>query len=240
MATSELKEYIAGDTTLEAFIARPAAGQGPHPAVLIAHDWSGRRAFACEKAEYFAERGFVGIAIDFYGKGIFGADGDVERNSSLMTPLVEDRQLIRDRAQAALQMAKALDGVDDGRVAAIGFCFGGMCVLELARSGAQFNGAISVHGLLGQGDGVKTETVSSSVLCLHGNDDPMVPPEQVSAFQQEMSDSGADWQMHIYGGTMHAFTNPAANNPDFGTVYNQCAEARAMASIDRFLEEVLA
>ena len=108
MASTELKEYTAGDTILEAFIARPADSSAPRPAILIAHDWSGRRAFACDKAEYFAQRGFVGIAMDFYGKGVFGADGDVERNSALMTPLVENRQLIRDRAQAALQMAQAL------------------------------------------------------------------------------------------------------------------------------------
>jgi dienelactone hydrolase len=118
----------------------------------------------------------------------------------------------------------------------MGYCFGGMCVLELARAGADVGGVISIHGIFSPGD-VANEAISAKVLCLHGHDDPMVPPEQVLAFEQEMSSAGADWQMHTYGGTMHAFTNPGANNPGFGALYNPDADRRASRSIENFLSE---
>ena len=121
----------------------------------------------------------------------------------------------------------------------MGYCFGGMCVLELARSGADVLGVVSIHGIFAPGD-VPNEEIRARVLCLHGHDDPMVPPEQVLAFQQEMSEAGADWQVHSYGGTMHAFTNPKANDPDFGAVYNADAERRAYRSLENFLAEIFA
>ena len=112
-----------------------------------------------------------------------------------------------------------------------------MCVLELARSGAELLGVVSIHGIFTPGD-EPNESIKAKVLCLHGHDDPMVPPEQVLAFETEMNDAGVDWQMHAYGGTLHAFTNPAANNPDFGTVYNEVAQKRAYQSLSNFLEEI--
>jgi dienelactone hydrolase len=137
---------------------------------------------------------------------------------------------------AALTTVRGLDVVDASKVSAMGYCFGGMCVLELARAGADVGGVISIHGIFSPGD-VANEAVSAKVLCLHGHDDPMVPPEQVLAFEQEMSSASADWQMHTYGGTMHAFTNPGANNPGFGALYNPDADRRASRSIENFLSE---
>ena len=122
-------------------------------------------------------------------------------------------------------------------VAAVGYCFGGMTVLELARSGADMLGVISVHGLLGAGN-APNSAIKARVLCLHGHDDPMGPPAQVLDFETEMSTADADWQMHVYGGTQHAFTNPAANDQQLGTVYNMRAHSRAHRSIADFLAEV--
>jgi dienelactone hydrolase len=154
-----------------------------------------------------------------------------------MNPYASDRILLRQRINAALRAVRAFSQVDAARIAAMGYCFGGMCVLELARSGADVAGVISIHGIFAPGNAAN-EKISAKVLCLHGHDDPMVPPEQVLAFEKEMTDAGVDWQMHVYGGTQHAFTNPAANNPDFGTVYKEVAEKRAYQSVANFLDEL--
>lgn len=229
-------DYQDGDTQLEGYLAYIEA-DSPRPAVLIAHDWSGRREFACKAAERVAVMGYAGFALDMYGKGIVGRDGDTEGNAALMSPFVSDRTLLRRRINAALHAVRGLSQVDATRIAAMGYCFGGMCVLELARSGANIKSVISIHGLFMPGN-VPNEQVTAKVLCLHGHDDPMAPPEQLSAFEKEMTEGGVDWQIHIYGGTMHAFTNPAANNPSFGTVYNEVAAKRAYQSIANFLAEL--
>ena len=229
-------DYKDGGTLLEGYVAYDDSIKGPRPAVLVAHDWSGRRDYATSKADEVARMGYVGFALDMYGKGVFGSDGDVELNSSLMGPLAADRAKLRTRMMAALTTVRSLDVVDASKVSAMGYCFGGMCVLELARAGADVGGVISIHGIFSPGD-VANEAISAKVLCLHGHDDPMVPPEQVLAFEQEMSIASADWQMHTYGGTMHAFTNPGANNPGFGALYNPDADRRASRSIENFLSE---
>lgn len=233
---TETIDYQDGHTTLEGFVAYSESSI-PKPAVLIAHDWSGRRAFACQAAERVAAMGYIGFALDMYGKGIVGADGDVVGNSALMTPLAADRALLRQRINAALHTVRELPIVDATKIAAMGYCFGGMCALELARSGADVRGVVSIHGIFAPGN-VANKKITAKVLCLHGHDDPMVPPEQVLAFETEMTDAGVDWQVHIYGGTMHAFTNPVANNPGFGTVYKEAAANRAYQSIANFLDEI--
>ncbi|MDP3198017.1 dienelactone hydrolase family protein [Tabrizicola sp.] len=229
-------DYQDGDTQLEGYLAYHETGK-PKPAVLVSHDWSGRRELACQGAERIADMGYVGFALDMYGKGIFGADGDAEKNGALMAPFAQDRALLRRRINAALHAVRQLPQVDATRIAAMGYCFGGMCVLELARSGADVKGVISIHGIFAPGNAAN-EAITAQVLCLHGHDDPMVPPEQVLAFETEMTQASVDWQVHVYGGTMHAFTNPKANNPSFGTVYKEVAANRAYRSIADFLGEV--
>lgn len=231
-------DYNDGDTLLEGYVAYEESDT-QKPLVLVAHDWTGRREFACKAAERVAGLGYVGFALDMYGKGIFGTDGDTAGNSALMGPYAADRALLRRRIRAALVAGRNVPQVKAAQVAAMGYCFGGMCVLELARSGADVLGVVSIHGIFAPGD-VPSEEIRARVLCLHGYDDPMVPPEQVLAFQQEMSEAGTDWQVHSYGGTMHAFTNPKANDPGFGAVYNADAERRAYLSLENFLAEIFA
>ena len=235
MITQHL-DYSDGSETLEAYIAYEETDT-QKPLVLVAHDWSGRRDFACKAAERIASMGYVGFALDMYGKGIFGTDGDTDLNSSLMNPLASDRNLLRKRVGAAFVAGRNIPQVDAAKVAAMGYCFGGMCVLELARSGADILGVISIHGIFSPGE-VTNEEIKAKVLCLHGHDDPMVPPEQVLAFESEMNQAGVDWQVHVYGNTMHAFTNPAANNPDFGAMYKEAAEKRTYQALANFLEEI--
>jgi dienelactone hydrolase len=234
---TETIEYSDGDTVLEGYAVWDDSVAGTRPAVLVSHDWSGRRAHATGKADEMAALGYVGFALDMYGKDVFGADGDVELNSSLMNPLAGDRIALRSRIAAAVVAVKAIEVVDTSRIGAMGYCFGGMCVLELARAGSDVLGVISVHGIFSPGD-APNERITTKVLCLHGQDDPMVPPEQVLALGQELSAAGADWQIHAYGGTVHAFTNPDANNPAFGTVFSSVANSRATQSIMNFWSEL--
>lgn len=229
-------DYQDGDTALEAYVAFEETEQ-QKPLVLVAHDWTGRRELACKAAEEVASHGYIGFALDVYGKGVFGKDGDTEGNSALMAPFASDRALLRSRMKAALVAARNIPQADASRVAAMGYCFGGMSVLELARSGADVLGVVSIHGILAAGD-TPNEAIKASVLCLHGHDDPMAPPDQVLDFETEMTKAGADWQLHAYGGTMHAFTNPGANDPDFGTVYNEVSARRAYQSLYNFLAEL--
>jgi len=206
------------------------------PAVLIAHDWTGLNDFAQLKAERLARLGYVGVALDMYGEGRIGETK--EEKMALMSPLMEDRRIIAERMQAGLNAAKNLPMVDPQKTAAIGFCFGGLCALDLARSGADVSATVSFHGLLGAPQAVSKTTIRSKILVLHGYDDPMVPPEQVNQFAEEMINAKADWQIHIYGNTMHAFTNPVANDPDFGTVYNGLADKRSWETMVGFLKEI--
>ena len=157
---------------------------------------------------------------------------------ALMQPLANDRRLVRTRIRAAFDAVIAMPEVDSSRVAAIGFCFGGLCVLDLARSGAPVKGVVSFHGLLNKPTDLNEHPISSKVLVLHGYEDPMVKSEQVSAFCQEMTEAGVDWQVHTYGHTKHAFTNPLANDAKLGLAYNEVAAHRSWTAMANFLKEV--
>lgn len=230
--------YLDGDVLLEAYFAFDDAITERRPAVLISHAWGGRDDFVAEKANKLAELGYVGFALDMYGKGVRG--NSPEQNSKLMQPFMADRGLLQKRIKAALYAVRLLPWVDDSKIAAMGFCFGGLCVLDLARTGADLKGVVSFHGLLGAPDNLETNAIQAKVLALHGHDDPMGPVEQVLAFEQEMTNAGADWQLHTYGHTMHAFTNPKANDPAFGTVYQANADKRSWLAMKNFLAEVFA
>lgn len=230
--------YLDGDVALEGFFAYDDAIDGRRPAVLISHAWGGRDAFVEDKAKKLAELGYLAFALDMYGKGVLGSGP--EENAKLMQPFMEDRAKLQRRINAALYAVRLMPWVDDSKIAAIGFCFGGLCVLDLARSGADIAGVVSFHGLFVPPDNIAKPDIKAKVLALHGNDDPMVPVEQVIALQQEMTEAGADWQLHVYGNTMHAFTNPIANDPDFGTVYQPLADQRSWLAMQNFLTEIFA
>ena len=230
--------YLDGEVVLEAFFAFDDALSGRRPAVLINHAWAGRDDFVAEKARKLAALGYVGFAVDMYGKGVLGSSA--EENAQLMQPLMDDRLMLQKRMQAALYAVKLLPWVDDKKIAAIGFCFGGLCALDLARTGADLKGVVSFHGLLGAPGNTQGVAVKAKILALHGFDDPLVPAQQRLAFEQEMTAAGADWQLHSYGHTRHAFTNPVANNPDFGTVYQPDADRRSWLAMQNFLTEIFA
>ena len=230
--------YLDGDVLLEGFFAFDDSIVGRRPTVLINHTWAGRDDFVAEKAKKLAALGYVGFAVDMYGKGVLGSCP--EENAKLMQPLMDNRQMLQKRMHAALYAVKLLPWVDDNKTAAMGFCFGGLCSLDLARAGADLKGVVSFHGLLGAPVNIQGNAIKAKILAFHGHDDPMVPVEQVLAFEREMTEAGADWQLHTFGNTMHAFTNPAANNPDFGTVYQPDADKRSWIAMENFLTEIFA
>jgi dienelactone hydrolase len=228
--------YLDGDTVLEAFFAFDDAVLGRRPAVLIHHTWSGRDEFVAEKARQLAALGYLGFAVDMYGKGVLGTSP--EENAQLMQPFMDDRNRLQTRVKAAFSAVRLLPWVDDTRIAAIGFCFGGLCALDLARAGVAIKGSVSFHGLLNAPETGGGMAIKAKVLALHGHDDPMGTPEQVMAFEQEMTEAGVDWQVHSYGQTMHAFTNPLANQPAFGMLYQPVADRRSWQAMQSFLTEI--
>lgn len=235
MSNATLIEYRDGDTLLEGYFAGGSSA-AKKPAVIVVHDWSGKNEFAIQKAEKMTALGYAGFALDMYGKGKIGTTK--EEKSALIQPLLADRGMLQKRIHAAFATVSKLPGVDHTRIAAIGFCFGGLCVLDLARSGANVAGVVSFHGLLNAPQHASKHKITAKILALHGYDDPMVTHENVITFGNEMTAANADWQLHMYGKTMHAFTNPQANDPDFGTVYNKITDARSWQAMVDFFSEI--
>lgn len=235
MSTAETLHYRDGDTTCHGHLVFPTTVTLQTPIILIAHDWSGRNAFAEDKAALLASMGYIGFAIDLYGEGRTGQTN--EEKSALMQPLVQDRGLLKSRLRAAYEAAKQLGRGDAGAIGAIGFCFGGLSVLDLARTGAPLKGVVSFHGLLNAPD-LPKEKIKAKILALHGYNDPMAKPDQLIAFSDEMTAAGADWQVHVYGNTVHAFMNPLANDEALGLVYNPTTAARAWTAMRDFFKEI--
>ncbi len=230
-------EYYDQDTLLEGYYAYNDNGLPKKAAVIVAHDWSGHNDFACQKAERLAELGYVGFALDMYGKGKVGKDN--AEKLALMSPLMEDREKLKKRILAAYDTVSKLDCVNPAKIGAIGFCFGGLCVLDLARCNVDVRGVVSFHGLLSAPENSKLKSTRTKMLVLHGHDDPMVTPAAVNDFENEMTEAQADWQVHIYSQTKHAFANPQANDEKLGTVYNALTDKRAWIAMKSFFEEIL-
>jgi dienelactone hydrolase len=237
LQTSKI-EYVDGNVLLEGYCALDDSKPGKKPVVIIAPDWSGRNDFACQKAEQLAELGYVGFALDMYGNGKVAKNDDEKK--ILMTPLMQDRELLRKRVLAAYETVNRLEVVNVARIGAMGFCFGGLCVLDLARSGVEMRGVVSFHGNLKAPENIPDKKIRAKVLALHGYNDPMVTPEVVKEFEDEMIAAEVDWQLHVYGNATHGFTNPMAHNVKDGIIYNSLADKRSWASMRDFFAEVFA
>ena len=210
---TETVEYKQGDATLEGFVAYDDAIQGKRPAVLVVHQWMGLTDYEKHRAEMLAQLGYVAFCADIYGKGVrpqntaeAGAQAGKYKN---------DRQLLRARVNAGLDVLREQPLVDSKRIAGIGYCFGGTTVLELARSGADVAGVVSFHGGLDAPDPADGKNIKCRVLVCHGADDPFSSPQDIAAFENEMRKGGVDWQLIKYGGAVHSFTQPMAGNDTF-------------------------
>ena len=227
--------YELDGITFDGALALDDAQAGPRPAVMICHGWEGRSDAQDECARSLAALGYVGFSCDMFGNGIRGdLKGD---NSALIAPFLKDRAMLRARLVGTFETVRSRPEVDSNKVAAIGFCFGGLCVLDLARSGADARAVASFHGLFGRPEGLPTAPIKAKVVAFHGWDDPMAPPADVVALGKELTDSGADWQIHAYGGTMHGFMIVGAHRPEAGILYNERSARRAWTSLVAFLAE---
>lgn len=231
--------YFDGSTELEGFLAVPTEpSKAARPVVLVIHAWAGQDDFARAKAHMLAELGYIALAVDVYGKGRRGTTH--AECGALMTPWTEDRGALRARLLAAVAAAKTIEGGDGDRLGVIGFCFGGLCALDLARANAPgLRAAIAFHGLLHPPNLGAQPSIKAKLLALHGFDDPLVRPEGMVAFEEEMTAAHADWQVVAYGATGHAFTNPMVHDYASGMFYREIIADRAFASMRALLAEAL-
>jgi len=232
-------EYTDGETDMVGFVAHDPSIKGKKPAVIVVHAFEGRNQLACQYAKDLAALGYVGFAVDMYGEKKLGKN--LEECMSFIKPLFGDRKKLRKRMHAGFEAVSSMDQVDDTRIGAIGFCFGGLCVLDLVRMGAQVKDVVSVHGVLMPAQGIPNEKIKAKVLAFHGHKDPQIPEEQIKGFMKEMDDAHVDWQMHFYGNAKHAFTDPEASKigpPEMGREYNPAAAQRAWGSSVNFFKEI--
>lgn len=234
---TQVVQYTHDGQALEGWVAYDDAKTGKRPAVLIAHQWKGLGDYEKKRAEMLAKLGYVAFAADIYGKGVRPS----ERGAAAAEAgkYKNNRALLRGRVNAALTQLRKHDLVDGSKIAAIGYCFGGTTVLELARSGAEVDGVVSFHGGLGSPTPEDAEKIKGKVLVLHGAVDPFVPTDEVLAFGEEMSNANVDWQLVAYGGAVHSFTDRnAGNDPSTGSAYDEKADKRSWEDMRQFFREI--
>jgi dienelactone hydrolase len=236
IATRDLA-YNDLDVRLTGQLHWDEAQDSPKPGILLIHGGAGLDGHAREQARRYAELGYAVLACDMYGDGVAG---DRERVMACLTALRDDPAFLVRRGQAGLKALSRCPEVGED-VAAVGFCFGGMAALALARSGANLAGAVSIHGSLATGDPAEPGAVTAKVLACHGASDPHVPMDDVVAFTDEMNRADADWQLAIYGNAMHGFTHKhAVAGAMPGVAYDPLADQRSFAATRAFLAEALA
>jgi dienelactone hydrolase len=227
--------YKDGDVELEGFVAYDDVKAGLRPGVLVIHDWTGVQDYTKMRTKQLAELGYVAFAADIYGKGV--RPTDPKDCAAEAGKYKGDLPLLRKRVALGLEQLKLQPNTDLKKLAAIGYCFGGTTVLELARSGAELKGVVSFHG--GLGTTLPAEQLKSRVLVLHGADDPFVKPEEVEAFKAEMEKTKADMQFISYPDAVHSFTRKTAgNDPSKGNAYNEEADKASWAEMKKFFGEI--
>ena len=230
--------YKDGDTELEGFVAYDDVKTGLRPGVLVIHDWTGVQDYAKMRTKQLAELGYVAFAADIYGKGV--RPTDPKDCATEAGKYKGDLPLLRKRVALGLEQLKLQPNTDPKKLAAIGYCFGGTTVLELARSGADLNGVVSFHGGLGTTLPADQGKVKPRILVLHGADDPYVKPDEVAAFKAEMEKAKTAMQFISYPGAVHSFTRKSAgNDPSKGNAYDEAADKASWAEMKKFFGEVL-
>lgn len=229
-------EYRHNDAVLEGFYAYDDARKGPLPGVLVVHEWRGLNDYAKRRATMLAEMGYAALAVDMYGKGICAKDHE---EAKLLSGLYRnDRALMRARVKAGLDTLLAQPGVDASRVAAIGYCFGGTTVLEMARAAMPVRLVASFHGSLGAVTPAEPGSVKAKVLVFNGAADKFTEAD-VPAFKKEMQEAGADMTFIEFAGAVHSFTVPdAGNDPSTGMAYHADADRRSWGILRQYLDEL--
>lgn len=234
---SRVVEYKQGDTVLEGYLSYDNSISGKRPGILVVPEWKGIGPYAERRTRELAKLGYIAFAADIYGKGVRPQTN--EEASRIASIYKNDRRLMRARAASGLEVLKNHNLTDTKRIAAIGYCFGGTTVLELARSGADMAGVVSFHGGLDTPTPEDAKQIRAKVLALQGGDDPFVTAGHVTAFEDEMKKGGVDWQVVVYGGAVHSFTVPdAGNDPSKGAAYNERADKRSWEEMKNFFAEI--
>ncbi|MDQ3023253.1 MAG: dienelactone hydrolase family protein [bacterium] len=233
---SRTVDYTLDGLVIEGYLAWDDAASDPRPGVLVVHEWYGLGDNARNRCNMLAELGYVAFAADIYGKGVRPTNN--EDAGKVAGKYRADRPLLRARAGAALEQLMQAHGVDATRIAAIGYCFGGMTALELARSGADIAGVVSFHGSYLTDMPALAGHVKAKVLICHGSADPSSPWDTVDKLRAELDSAGADWQLVAYSGAMHSFTNPSANTPERGNAYHADADRRSWQDMQQFFAEI--
>jgi dienelactone hydrolase len=234
---SEAVTYHDGSTALQGYLVYDDAVAGQRPGVLVAHEWWGLNDYPKHRADMLAQLGYIAFALDMYGNGyVATTQPDAQAKA---TELYANPALLRSRARAGLDVLRKHALCDPSRIAAIGYCFGGKVALELARDGAPLTGVVTFHGALKTASSDDAKNIKAKVLVCHGGDDPFVPATDVAAFEDEMRKGGVEWQVYVFGGAVHAFTNPASgNDPTKGIAYNAAADRRSWEAMKNFFAEI--
>ncbi|HXC98579.1 MAG TPA: dienelactone hydrolase family protein [Verrucomicrobiae bacterium] len=235
---SKLVEYRDGDTLLEGYYSYDdSIIKGKRPAVLIVHQWMGLTDYEKKRADMLATLGYNVFAVDIYGKGV--RPKDTKEAGALATKYKTDRDLLRRRVSAGLDVLEKSELTDPKRVAAIGYCFGGTTVIELARSGADIAGVVSFHGGLDSPKPEDGRNIKCKVLAMQGADDPFVTPKDMAAFEDEMRKNQVDWELIKFGGAVHSFTQwDAGSDNSKGAAYNEEADKRSWEDMKQFFAEI--
>ena len=234
---TETIEYRDGDTVFEGYLAYDDGITVSRPGVLVVHQWMGLTGYEKRRCEMLAQLGYTAFACDIYGKGV--RPKDAAEAGAQAGKYKNDRKLLRERVNAGLQVLRKQSSVDPGRIAAIGYCFGGTTVIELARSGTDIAGVVSFHGGLDSPNPADGKNIKCKVLALQGADDPFVPARDITAFEEEMRQAGVDWELTQYGGAVHSFTQPEAGNDNSkGAAYNERADKRSWEDMKQFFSEI--
>ncbi|MER3374161.1 MAG: dienelactone hydrolase family protein [Allomuricauda sp.] len=228
--------YSDKQQSYEGVISYDDTIKGKRPVVLVSHTWVGQSQFEEDKAKELAKLGYLAFAIDVFGQGRRAKDAN--EAEALMNEMLEDRQELLNRLLLAVNTIKENEMADVKKIGAIGFCFGGKCVLDLARSGIDMKGAVCFHGIFDP-PGIEHEgDIKAKILVMHGWEDPLAFPKDIVSLGYELTERNAIWEMDVFGHTGHAFTNPNANDPDGGMMFNPLANDRSWQRMTHFFEEV--
>ena len=234
--------YQSDGTTLKGYLAYDNESNNKRPGVLVVHEWWGHNEYARKRARMLAELGYVALAVDMYGDGKQASHPeDAQKFSS---EIANNMPLGRARFEAAMAVLKGHKATDTSDIAAIGYCFGGAVVLQMAREGLDLDAVVSFHGSLGTSKPAQPNTVKAKAMVAHGAADPFVKPEQITGFMDEMNQAGVDYRFTAYGGAVHSFTNPDANK--FGEKfnlplkYNKQADEDSWRDMQIFLKQAFA